>query len=139
MQTGKDQDEYLTQIRNQMARVAASDAEKRNLLVFQGQLPKEVLSVSYENSVTHIILHADLLFEQNSSTIRNGSVDILNRLRALIAGPAAKLLITDSVEDFPDSKTVDGERILEIVGILEFPTKDASQEALTTETLAVPN
>ena len=128
---GESKDQYLASIREQMAHQAAADAKTRNLLVYQGQLSGNPLEVSYAPGEVQVTLHTEMLFHENSTSLRIGAMDILDRLRLLLASETQKpvhLLISDRLDDGSEAPDLDADRTLMIAGLLEFPETDASQQ-----------
>jgi len=130
--------QYLTGIRQQMAHQAAADADKKRLLTLQGVLPGDPLEVTYDPSGVQVTLHEDMLFSENSTAVKIGAVDVLDRLRGLLRSSDQRpvhLIISDRLDDTPQSSQVDAERTLMVVGLLEFPGKGANAENLAPEPL----
>lgn len=135
-----DADQYLSSIRAQMAHQAVSDADNKKLLTLKGELPGNPLEVAYDPSGVAATLHADMLFSENSTAIKTGAIDVLDRLRALLQQSTDQrpvhLIISDRLDDAPQVSQVDAERVLMLVGLLEFPERSANEENLSPEPLA---
>jgi hypothetical protein len=135
---GKDADQYLASIRNQLARQARKNAQEKTALTFQGQLPGDPIELTALSPGLRVILHADALFDENSATMKIGVVDTLQRLYALLETTAQKPLqfvIADILDDVPEARDLDAERSLVILTMLQMPAKNADQENLTPEVL----
>jgi len=135
---GKDPDQYLSTIREQMAHKAKLDAQNKAALTFQGQLPANPIELTYLSPGLRVTLHANALFDENSATIKAGAVDILEHLNQVLETEQQKPLqfvISDAVEEDPDAANLDAERSLVVLSMLAFAAKDTNQENLNPETL----
>ncbi len=135
---GKDADQYLASLRNQMAHQSQKNAQEKSSLMFQGQLPGNVIELTALSPGVRVTLHADALFDENSATMKVGAVETLERLHALLENEAQKPLqfvIADTMDDIPEAKSLDAERSLVVLSMLQLPGKNADQENLTPEVL----
>jgi flagellar motor protein MotB len=135
---GKESDQYLATIRERLAHQAAKDAQQKNALTFEGELSNNPVEVTYLSPGMRVTLHAEALFDENSATMKIGAMDTLDRLHALLETESQKPLqfvIADRLDDIPDAKSLDAERSLVVLSMLEMPKKGADQEDLTPEVL----
>jgi len=135
---GKDSEQYLSSIREQMAHQAHMDAQKKASLTFQGHLLANPIEVAYLSPGVRVTLHTDALFDENSTTMKMGAVDTIERLHTLLETQGQQplqLVIADTLDDFPQSQRVDAERSLVVLSMLEMSDKDADRENLTPEIL----
>lgn len=140
-QLGQTKDEYLATIREQMARQTKSNDQNKAVINLNGEISQEALQITYGATGIHATLHAQLLFDENSASLKTGAVDVVDRLRRLLQAKdqsTVELTISDVLDDAPGTKDVDAERSLLIFGLLEFPEKGAHQENLSPEELASP-
>ena len=135
---GKDADQYLTSLREQMTRKAQGDAQERTALTFQGQLKGDPIELTALSPGLRVTLHADALFDENSATMKVGGIDTLERLHALLQNESQKPLqfvIADTIDDFPAANNLDAERSLVVLSMLQMPTQKDNQEDLSPEVL----
>lgn len=135
---GKDSEQYLSSIREQMAHQAHMDAQKKASLTFQGHLLANPIEVAYLSPGVRVTLHADALFDENSASMKMGAVDTLQRLRTVLETQGQEplhLVIADTVDDMPEANDVDAERSLAVLSMLAMSKEDAVQENLTPEVL----
>jgi hypothetical protein len=135
---GKDADQYLASVREQMTRKAQKDAQEKNALTFQGQLPGDPIELTALSPGLRVTLHTDALFDENSATMKVGGMDTLERLHALLQNESQKPLqfvIADTMDDIPEASNLDAERSLVVLSMLQMPDKKSDQENLTPEVL----
>src|SRR5579871_908342 len=76
-QLDKTQDSYLATIRAQISHQTSADASKKALLMQQGMLPTDPVEVVYTPTGIDVTLHADMLFSDNTASVKTGAADIL--------------------------------------------------------------
>jgi hypothetical protein len=136
---GKDEDQYLASIREQMARQAKKNAQEKTSLIYQGELAGSPIELTYLSPGLRVTLHADALFDENSATMKFGAVDTLARLQTVLDKETQRPLlfvISDAMDDIPQARSLDAERSLFVLSALAMAEKDSGQENLTPETLA---
>jgi hypothetical protein len=135
---GKDGEQYLSTIREQMAHQAQRDAQKKATLAFDGQLSANAIEVAYLSPGVRVTLHAEALFDENSSSMKLGAMDTLERLNTVLGSVGQQplqLVIADKMDDMPESKDLDAERSRVVLSMLEMSQKDTDRENLTPEIL----
>jgi len=135
---GKDGEQYLATIREQMAHQAKMDAQKKSALTFDGQLQANAIEVTYLSPGVRVTLHADALFDENSSTMKLGAVDTIARLSTILGSVGQQplqLVIADRMDEIPQARDLDAERSLVVLSMLEMSNKDTDRENLTPEVL----
>jgi hypothetical protein len=135
---GKSADQYLSTIREQLAHQAQTDAQKKSTLTFDGQLAANAIEVTYLSPGVRVTLHVEALFDENSSTMKLGAVDTLERLQTVLGTVAQKPLefvIADRMDEIPEARDLDAERSLVILSMLVMSDKDTDRENLTPEVL----
>ena len=133
---GKDSEQYLAKIREQMAQQAKADAQKTAALTYQGQLPGNPIEVTYLSPGARVTLHAGALFDENSATIHAGAMDTLKRLQTVLDTIGQKPLlfvIADTLDDIPQAADVDAERSLVVLSLLEFTGRNSDEGDPTPE------
>ena len=128
---GRGEDKYLSSIRAQMAHQAAVNSQESAKLNFGGQSVGSALEVQDAPDGVHVILHADKLFEENSSALRPGATEIFDRVTSLFERADKEALhftIADAVMDGAEGKELDAERSQFILAALEFSAHRESND-----------
>jgi len=131
--TRQDANAYLLQIRKQMAQEAKSQAQERAVLNYGGNSPDGALHVTYlQTGIIQVTLRTKNLFDENTASLRSGSMDVLNRLEALLESKKAsqiELRMLDELDESPAARDVDAERTLAVFSLLNFKQLSAERAA----------
>src|SRR3954470_21431364 len=115
-QNSKESESYLLQIRQEIVTNAKKRAEERATLNYGGNSPDSALNVQYvQKGYIKVTLQAKFLFDENTASLKAGSLDALNKLADLIQskeGNRVELNMVDEVDATPVSKDIDAERAL---------------------------
>src|SRR5262249_25864099 len=119
-QTGTNTEEYLTKIRQDMAHRAAADAQTKQALVLSGQLPENPIETSETPTGLTVTLHLNVLYDENSASLKVGAIDSLDRLLRILQDGHSRLVhftIMDRLDDSPQAADIDAERALMVLGL----------------------
>jgi|GEM_PF-2340989 outer membrane protein OmpA-like peptidoglycan-associated protein len=123
-QNEKESEAYLLQIRQEIVANAKKKSEEKATLNYGGNSPQGALNVTYvQKDFTRITLQADYLFDENSTSMKAGAVDVLNRLADMLdikEGNHIELNVVDNLDAAPEAKDLDAERALAIFSYLNF-------------------
>jgi len=130
-QNSKEAQAYLMQIKQEIVNNAKKREQERSTLNYGGNNPDNALNVSFlEKGHIRVTLQARYLFDQNSSSLKPGGMDIINRLADLLAareGNHVELTMTDELDTAVNAKDIDAERTLLIFSLLNFKRLAADQ------------
>jgi outer membrane protein OmpA-like peptidoglycan-associated protein len=123
-QNSKEAEAYLLQIRQEIVGNARKRAEEKTSLNYNGNSPDSALNVTYvQKGYVKVTLQTKFLFDENTSSLKTASVDVLNHLADLIQskeGNRVELIMVDDLDDSPSAKDIDAERALLVFAYLNF-------------------
>jgi outer membrane protein OmpA-like peptidoglycan-associated protein len=131
-QNSKESEAYLMQIRQEIVTNArARQQEKATLNYGGGSTPDTALNVTYlQKGVIKVNLQAKYLFDENSASLKAGSMEVVNRLADLLQskeGNQIELTVTDELDATTTAKDIDAERSLLIFALLNLKRKTGDQ------------
>ena len=123
-QNSKESEAYLLQIRQEIVNNAKKRAEERSVLKYGDGSPETALNVAYvQKGQTRVTLQMKFLFNENSTSLKTGAIDVLNRLSDMLdvkEGTRVELTVIDELDDYPGVKDVDAERNMIVFAYLNF-------------------
>jgi len=123
-QNAKEAEAYLLQIKQEIVNNAKKRAEERGSLNYGGNTPDTALNVTYlQQGRIQVTLQAKFLFDENTSSLKSGSMDVLGRLADLLQSKQAntvELTFIDELDEAPGAKDIDAERSLVVFALLNF-------------------
>jgi outer membrane protein OmpA-like peptidoglycan-associated protein len=123
-QNSKESEAYLLQIRQEIVNNAKKRAEERSVLKYGDGAPETALNISYvQKGYTKVILQMKFLFNENSTSLKTGAVDVLNRLAEILDvkdRARVELIVLDELDDHPGVRDIDAERNLIVFSYLNF-------------------
>jgi outer membrane protein OmpA-like peptidoglycan-associated protein len=123
-QNSKEAEAYLLQIRQEIVTNAKKRAEERATLNYGGTSPDSALNVQYvQKGYIKVTLQTKFLFDENTASLKAGSLDALNKLADLIQskeGNRVELNVVDELDSTLAAKDIDAERALLVFGYLNF-------------------
>ncbi len=123
-QNTKESEAYLTRIRQDMVKSVRDKEKERQGLNYQGDSAANPLQVTYlEKGHIRVTLLTQYLFDENTAALNASSMDVLNRLAALLdskAGSQIELTMSDQLENNTRAKELDAERALVVFSLLNL-------------------
>ncbi len=129
-QNSKEAEAYLLQIRQEIVTNAKKKAEERAALNYGGNSVDNALNVlSLQGGYTKVTLQAKYLFDENSASLKSGSIDVLNRLAAMLdtkEGNRVEINMVDELDATQEANDIDAERALMVFSYLNFKRNAAA-------------
>lgn len=123
-QNAKEAEAYLLQIRQEIVTNAKKRSEEKGTLNYGGGTPESALNVSYQQKgYVKITLQAKYLFDENTATLKAGSMEIIDRLAEILIqkeGQHIELTLEDDIDQTVNAKDIDAERSLVVFALLNF-------------------
>ena len=123
-QNSKEAEAYLMQIKQEIVNNAKKRQEERASLNYGGGSADDPLSVTYlQKGYIRVILKENLLFDENSASLKTSAIDKIDRLADLLQskeGNHVELTVTDELDQTANAKDIDAERTLVIFALLNF-------------------
>jgi hypothetical protein len=120
----KSADQYLLEIRKQIADQAEKQNQATTALNIKGNSPQSALTIAYpEKDHLKVTLRVKYLFDENSAMLRPGSLDVIQKLGALLQAQSRariELTLEDELDESNQSKDIDASRAHTIFALLNF-------------------
>ncbi len=124
-QNSKESEAYLLQIRQEIVNNAKKRSDERQTLSYAGNMPETAMNVTYvQKGYIRVTLQAKYLFEDNTTAVKAGTMDVINRLADLIEQKSGdsriEINFVDELDNTLTAKDVDAERALMVFGLLNL-------------------
>jgi outer membrane protein OmpA-like peptidoglycan-associated protein len=123
-QNTKEAEAYLMQIRQEIVTNAKKRAEEKATLNYGGGTPDSALNVTYlQKGYIKVTLQAKHLFDENSASLKAGSMEVIERLTELLQskeGNHIELTVVDELDPTTTAKEIDAERSLLIFALVNL-------------------
>ncbi len=130
-QNSKEAEAYLLQIRQEIVTNAKKRSEEKNTINYGGGAsPDTALNVSYlQKGYIRVTLQAKFLFDENTASLKAGSMDVINRLSDILQskeGNRVEVTMIDELDSVSNARDIDAERALVVFSLLNFKRLSAS-------------
>lgn len=124
-QNSKEAEAYLLQIRQEIVTNAKKRAQDRDeTMNYRGAAPDSALNVTYlQKGYIKVVLQGKFLFDENTASLKNGAMDVINRLADIIQsndGSRIEITMMDEVDATINAKDIDAERALVVFALVNF-------------------
>jgi outer membrane protein OmpA-like peptidoglycan-associated protein len=123
-QNTKEAEAYLLQIRQEIVNNAKKRSEEKSSLNYGGNLPDTALNVSYvQKGFIRVTIQSKYLFDENSASLKAGSMDVINRLTDLLQakeGQRIEVTLINEIDNVVNVRDVDAERSLLVFALVNF-------------------
>jgi flagellar motor protein MotB len=123
-QNSKEAEAYLLQIRQEIVNNAKKRSEEKGNLNYGSNLPETALNIAYvQKGYIRVTVQAKYLFDENSASLKVGSMDVINRLAELLQakeGQRVEIAFVDEVDNVVNVRDVDAERALLVYSLVNF-------------------
>ena len=132
-QNSKEAEAYLLQIRQEIVNNAKRSEKERGAVNLGKNTPDAALSVVYvQPGFVRVTLHAKLLFDENTASLKNGSIDVINHLGDILnskEGNRVELTFEDDLDVTLQSRNIDAARALVVFALLNYKHISDEQNA----------
>jgi len=123
-QNTKEAEAYLLQIRQEIVNNAKKRSEEKNSLNYGGNTPDTALNIAYvEKGFIRVTVQAKYLFDENSASLKAGSMDVINRLADVLQskeGQRVEVTLLNDMDNIVNAKDIDAERALLVFALINF-------------------
>jgi len=123
-QNSKEAEAYLLQIRQEIVNNAKKRSDEKNALNYGGNTPDTALNVAYvEKGYIRVTLQAKFLFDENSTSLKTGAMDVLNRLSEILQskeGQRVQVTLINELDNIVNVRDIDAERALVVFALVNF-------------------
>ena len=123
-QNTKEAEAYLLQIRQEIVNNAKKRSDEKNSLNYSGNTPDTALNVTYvQKGYIKVTVQAKFLFDENSASLKAGSMDVINRLADVLQskeGQRVEVTLINDMDNIVNARDIDAERALLLFSLVDF-------------------
>jgi flagellar motor protein MotB len=123
-QNSKEAEAYLMQIRQEIVNNAKNREKEKDNINTGGANSDTAMNVVYvEKGHIRVFLQAKFLFDENTSTLKSGAVDVINKVADVFQtreGNRIEVTLVDELDNIRNARDIDAERALAVFSLINF-------------------